>query len=90
MSKDEVFFKFELDRLDLFHLSAILSAVAFKQGKVFEDFGKDADRLMRKLYYHLLINKYIILLILYCFIINLAVNQCISYLKSLLFESLTL
>ena len=51
MSKDEVFFKFELDRLDLFHLSAILSAVAFKQGKVFEEFGKDADRLMRKLYY---------------------------------------
>ena len=51
MSKDEVFFKFELDRLDLFHLSAILSAVAFKQEKVFEEFEKDADRLMRKLYY---------------------------------------
>ena len=51
MSKDEVFFKFELDRLDLFHLSAILSSVAFKQGKVFEEFGKDADRLMKKLYY---------------------------------------
>ena len=49
--EDEVFFKFELDRLDLFHLSAILSAVAFKQEKVFEEFEKDADRLMRKLYY---------------------------------------
>ena len=51
MSKDEVFLKFELDRLDLFHLSAILSAVAFKQEKLFEEFGKDADRLMKKLYY---------------------------------------
>ena len=51
MSKDEVFFKFELDRLDLFHLTAILSAVALKQEKVFEESGKDADRLMRKLYY---------------------------------------
>lgn len=49
--EDEVFFKFELDRLDLFHLSAILSAVSFKQEKVFEEFGNDADRLMRKLYY---------------------------------------
>lgn len=51
MSKDEVFFKFELDRLDLFQLSAILSAVAFKQEKVFDEFGEGADRLMRKLYY---------------------------------------
>ena len=31
--EDEVFFKFELDRLDLFHLSAILSAVAYEQEK---------------------------------------------------------
>ena len=51
MSKDEVFFKFELDRLDLFHLSAILSAVSFKQEKVIEELRSDADRLMRKLYY---------------------------------------
>ena len=51
MSKDEVFFKFELDRLDLFHLSAILSAVVKKKKKVFEEFGEDAYRLMRKLYY---------------------------------------
>ena len=50
MSKDEVFFKFELDRLDLFHLSAILSAVEYEQEKVFEEFGEDAYRLMRKLY----------------------------------------
>lgn len=48
--EDEVFFKFELDRLDLFHLSAILSAVAYEQEKVFEEFGEDAYRLMRKLY----------------------------------------
>ena len=51
MSKDKVFFKFELDRLDLFHLSAILSAVSFKQEKVIEELRSDADRLMRKLYY---------------------------------------
>lgn len=34
MCKDEVFLKFELDRLDLFHLSAILSAVAFNQKRI--------------------------------------------------------
>lgn len=48
--EDDVFFKFELDMLGLFQLSAILSAVAFKQEKVFEEFGDGADRLMRELY----------------------------------------
>lgn len=48
--EDDVFFKFELDRLDLFHLAAILSAVVYKQERVFEEFGDGADRLMRKLY----------------------------------------
>ena len=50
MSKDEVFFKFELDGLDVFHLSAILYAVAYKQGRGSEEFVSDADRLMRKLF----------------------------------------
>lgn len=49
-NKEEPFFKFEIDRLGLFQLSAILSAVAFKQEKVFEEFGDGADRLMRELY----------------------------------------
>ena len=51
MSKDKVFFKFELDAMDLFQLSALLAAVSFKQEKVIEELRSDADRLMRKLYY---------------------------------------
>lgn len=51
MSKDKVFFKFELDVMDLFQLSALLAAVSFKQEKVIEELRSDADRLMRKLYY---------------------------------------
>ena len=47
--EEKPFFKFELNRLDLFHLSAILSAVAYKQGRVFEEFGSDADRLILNL-----------------------------------------
>ena len=50
MSKDEVFFKFELNGLDVFCLSAILYAVAYKQGRGSEEFVSDADRLMRKLF----------------------------------------
>ena len=51
MSKDKVFFKFELDIVDLFQLSAILAAVSFKQEEVIEELRSDSDRLMRKLYY---------------------------------------
>ena len=47
---EEKIFKFELEQLDFFYLSAILSAVAYEQEKVFEEFGEDAYRLMRKLY----------------------------------------
>ena len=51
MSKDKVFFKFELDVMDLFQLSALLAAVSFKQEKVIEELRSDSDKLMRKLYY---------------------------------------
>ena len=44
MSKDKVFFKFELDVMDLFQLSALLAAVSFKQEKVIEELRSDADR----------------------------------------------
>ena len=48
--KEKPFFKFELNGLDVFHLSAILYAVAYKQGRGSEEFVSDADRLMRKLF----------------------------------------
>ena len=48
--EEKPFFKFELNGLDVFYLSAILSAVAYKQGRVFEEFESDADRLIRKLF----------------------------------------
>ena len=48
--KEKPFFMFELNGLDVFHLSAILYAVAYKQGRGSEEFGSDADRLMRKLF----------------------------------------
>ena len=51
MSKDKVFFKFELDIVDLFQLSAILAAVSFKQEEVIEELRSDSDRLLRNLYY---------------------------------------
>lgn len=47
--KEKPFFKFELNGVDVFYLSAILSAVAYKQGRVFEEFGSDADRLILNL-----------------------------------------
>ena len=48
--EEKPFFKFELNGLDVFHLSAILYAVAYKQGRGSEEFVSDADRLMRKLF----------------------------------------
>ena len=48
--KEKPFFKFELNGLDVFHLSAILYATAYKQGRGSEEFVSDADRLMRKLF----------------------------------------
>ena len=48
--EEKPFFFFFLNGVDVFYLSAILSAVAYKQGRVFEEFGSDADRLMRKLF----------------------------------------
>ena len=48
--KEKPFFKFELNGLDVFYLSAILYAVAYKQGRGFEEFESDADRLIRKLF----------------------------------------
>ena len=48
--KEKPFFKFELNGLDVFYLSAILYAVAYKQGRGSEEFVSDADRLMRKLF----------------------------------------
>ena len=48
--KEKLVFKFELNGLDVFYLSAILYAVAYKQGRGSEEFVSDADRLMRKLY----------------------------------------
>ena len=48
--KEKPFFKFELNGLDVFYLSAILYAVAYKQGRGSEELVSDADRLMRKLF----------------------------------------